>query len=551
MHDHFEAGIRGQRFFFGCLLSTLLVSVCCAQPDKGTPLYEQEPYDEITLTTKYKSQSFRIYPPDPAAVAQRDQDLRVRLLDLPDRYYEISWRDIAEYRRFPEIILKEAKRFIEEKEFDRAFYCLDYLRRETPDLSGLDDAIGDLLFQDAANAYRQGEYAEALSLLDEVRRVTPEKSGLLAASENVADKMFEASVDEGDFLSARSMLAWASTRFGGKMDATVAAWKTRLSALAEEQLQAARQQATAGDYQAAYDTSRAATRTWPELPGLSEFVAEISRRYPVVKVGVTRPARDMDPRRAEDWAARRTGRLRYRTLVEIQGYGPDGGEYLCPVGKVEVAPDSRTITITLQNGSRDSIAELFTGYDLANILLDMARPGGANVVPLWSQLVESIGVEDVYTVKVRLSQPLLNPVSLLQTPLGQLSADDTTGPTNPYYISDGNLQQLRLVLNKNYVGRRPNQLLEIIEVYFDDPAAAVEALLADEIDVVDRLFPGDITNLKRKEGIIVRPYAVPSIHFLVPNFRKPLMQQRAFRRALSTVSAGKRSSSRICWEISA
>ncbi len=261
-------------------------------------------------------------------------------------------------------------------------------------------------------------------------------------------------------------------------------------------------------------------------------MTEISRRYPVVKVGVTRPARDMDPRRADDWAARRTGRLRYRTLVEIQGYGPDGGEYLCPVGKVDVAPDSRTITITLQRGSRDSIAELFTGYDLANILLDMARPGGANMVPLWSQLVESIGVEDVYKVKVRLSQPLLNPVSLLQTPLGQLSADDTTGPTNPYYISDGNLQQLRLVLNKNYVGRRPNQPMEIIEIYFDDPAAAVAALLADEIDVVDRLFPGDITNLKRKAGILVRPYAVPSIHFLIPNFQQPLMQQRAYRRAL-------------------
>ncbi len=224
----------------GCLLVACLVTLCGAQSDDSVPLYQQEPYDVITLTPKYKSQSFRIFPLDAAAVATRDQDLRLRLLDLPDRYYEISWNDVAVYERFPEIILKEARQLIEEKRFDDAFYYLDYLRRETPDLSGLDEAIGDLLFQDAANAYRQGEFAEALSLLDEVRRVTPEKTGLLTAAENVAAKMFEASVAEGDFLAARSMLGWASSRFGGKMDAAVREWKARLSALAEKQLVAAR-----------------------------------------------------------------------------------------------------------------------------------------------------------------------------------------------------------------------------------------------------------------------------------------------------------------------
>ncbi len=510
-------------------------SIAQAQaPDEDLAIYEMEPFDQITLTDKFKNSTHRLYPVEVPPTSQRQpkDKIKVRLLEIPEQYYEIAWEDIQRYDKYPDLVLAESRKLIKAKDYDDAYWHLDFLRNKYPNTRNLEKTIADLIFQDASNAYRRKEFAEALSLLDEAYRNDPSRASTIAATEKVATNMFDNYLATGQFVPARAMVSWAEQRFGRrKMARTIAGWEKKLAERSQRLFQQARAKQQAGELADAYDLSNEAMKVWPETRGLAAFTLALAKRYPVARVGVTRPARDMDPRRAEDWASRRTGRLRYRTLVEIKNYGPDGGEYDCPLGVVEVTPDGREVNIRLKRGN-DAIANLFSGYDLANVLLDMARPGGDAEVPLWSQLAGSIKVEDVFDVNVKLTQPVLRPEALLQTPLVALGTDAELGPTNPYSVKSVSDTELRLVVNDLYAARRSTQPAEIIEKYYGDPAELVRGLLANEIDVADRLFPGDVARLKRDDRVIVRSYAVPSIHFLIPNFKKPLMQRRTFRRAL-------------------
>ncbi len=523
------------RLLIFCLLSWVITTLPCPA-DEPQPIYEQEPYDQITLSDEFENQTFKIYPVELPADRQPNSLLRVRLQDLPDRYYDVAWKDIQRVDKFPEMVLAEANRLVKAKQFDLAFWHFDFLRKEYPDVRGLDQAIANFLIQDAGMAYRQKAYAEALSLLDEANRADPSRKQAVSAAVTVATKMFEKYVADADYVAARSMLSWATKRFGREtISATVQAWEQLLASKAQRNSKPPARPFGLVRIVRLTTNHTSALRVWPELPGLEDFASQVALAYPVVKVGVTRPARDMDPRRAEDWAARRTGRLRHRTLVEMRGYGPDGGEYFCPLGDIQVTPDSREIDIRLQ--PNDAIASLFTGYDVANVLLEMARPGGPDEVPLWSQLAGRISVTDVYAVKVQLTQPVLRPEALLQTPLSEIGRDGgtTAGPTNPYVVDvDGSTaKELRLIRNEQYAARQATQPMEIIEHYYDDPTDLVADLRQGKIEAADRLFPADVETLQRADNVEVRQYAVPSIHFLVPNFKQPLMQLRTFRRALT------------------
>ncbi len=70
--------------------------------------------------------------------------------------------------------------------------------------------------------------------------------------------------------------------------------------------------------------------------------------YPLVRVGVMQLASELDPTRIDNWAARRAGRLVYRTLFEMRGTGPEGGEYDFVLGDYELSPDRLQLVLSLK-----------------------------------------------------------------------------------------------------------------------------------------------------------------------------------------------------------
>ena len=73
---------------------------------------------------------------------------------------------------------------------------------------------------------------------------------------------------------------------------------------------------------------------------------------------------------------------------------------------------------------------------------------------------------------------------------------------------------------------------EIVQRRFPDAAAAATALRRGEIDLVDRLAPWQVKSLAADPELVVQPYALPRLHCLIPNLRRPLGASRTFRRAL-------------------
>ena len=68
---------------------------------------------------------------------------------------------------------------------------------------------------------------------------------------------------------------------------------------------------------------------------------------------------------------------------------------------------------------------------------------------------------------------------------------------------------------------------------FKSASTAVDSLIANNIDVVDRVPPADLDRLKSAPGVRVRPYVLPTVHMLVPKIRGQLENNNSFRQGLS------------------
>jgi len=77
-------------------------------------------------------------------------------------------------------------------------------------------------------------------------------------------------------------------------------------------------------------------------------------------------------------------------------------------------------------------------------------------------------------------------------------------------------------------GRRPS----VIEQIYTSEEEALTALVRGDVDVLQRIAPWQVDRLRRSDGIVVGSYRLPTIHTLVPNYSKPLLRRREFRRAL-------------------
>ncbi len=74
---------------------------------------------------------------------------------------------------------------------------------------------------------------------------------------------------------------------------------------------------------------------------------------------------------------------------------------------------------------------------------------------------------------------------------------------------------------------------EIVERLFRDSAAAVRALQQGDITMIDRVGPWEAAALADSHELIVEPYRPTTLHLLILNLRRPLMQAPMYRRAVA------------------
>jgi len=532
------------------LLITVCIVLCFAEPlCAAVPLYEQDPFDQVTLDENNRNAVLKVLPLDlpnrqvPEKHAPGDV-LVIRLADQPEKKYEVAWESIKKVVLFEQLLLEKAGELYRAGKRDEAYAFYRFLDERYPHTPGLAAAYEDYLFQEAKALHEQKHYRAALAMLRELLRRNPRHPKLEKAMGAMTDKLAERYVADGDYRSARMLVENLSAAFPNHPLAVQ--WTARFRQEAEKLFAEAKKAKQSGDLRQASILSRRILVIYPTLEGAKELADELRKKYPRVVVGVCQPAPDLccgrfggDAGLLTDWATRRTVRLTHHTLTQFAGAAAGGGRYACPLGQIRITENDCKISVQLAPNQQWSNGEAaFSGYDVSRRLLAMADPADAAYQPDWARLFKAVAVHDVFRVDIELAYSYRHPEALLQTvllpyTLSRGSETDRMPSMGMYAFADQSGAETSFVRNVRHAGGNAAQPQEVVEHRFADGAAAARALQRGDIDLLDRIGPRQIPVLQADKNLVVQPYALPLTHCLIPNGRKPLAANSAFRRALA------------------
>ena len=478
--------------WFALLVSALGICLAGRVLAEG-PLFEQDPYDQVTLNENNGGAVLKVQPlalPDRRLPAMPDPDgnLVIRLVDQPDKKYEVAWKAICKVELFEQMLLNKANELLAANNLDEAYDYFRFLEENYSRMPGLAEAHNELLFKQAKVFFGKRQYRNALAVLRELHRRSPQRAKLDSAMGAMTDKLLEEYAAAADYASVRALLGKLAECYPNH--ALLRKWETRLREKAAADLAEAQRARQAGDLHKAAASIRQVMLLWPALDGAKELAGAIDKQYPRVVVGVRQAAADRSaggpgdgmehltrlgcaPRcQARIPKAQRTRRRR----------PPRRAVHLSLSAPTKVDDGRRRITISF-----DSAAAV-SAYDVARGLLAMADRTSPASNPEWSAIFAAVAAPDAKGLDIELAEARMQPQALLDgMPLGEaLSA------AVPYARIEATLAEATYVLNPRYFARSAGQPREIVQRTFADAAAGVTALRRGEIQVLDRLDPWQV-----------------------------------------------------------
>ncbi|MBX9791818.1 MAG: hypothetical protein K2Y37_23085 [Pirellulales bacterium] len=523
-----------------------------SQPaDKPARLIEKDPFDQLvlkdgsTLDTRPLDLPERRMPTNP----RPGEKLRLRLVSEPEQLYEVPWREVADVKFFEQLVLAEAERLLAAGELDEAYEYYDFLERNYVGFAPLAASYQKFLLADAAREQERGNLDYALVLFNELAARNTQAEGLDAALGQLVDRIVARDLERQDYRAAQAALAALERRFAGHE--VVVRRQREFADQANTLANRARQEFVAKHFPEANDLARRAAVIWPASEAAQSVLAELADHYPLVVVGVMQPAASDTPDNsrlnsgassafsADDWSALRVRRLLARELSEFRGPGPDGGEYLCPVGEFATRELGKQLVVQVRPGIELSPASgPLDAFDIVELLLARADPRNRSGNWAWAELLARVAIIDPLHVQVDFQYAHLRPMALLNVPISRRPQAGRTRPGEPpilagYRLGMREAERTQFLSIDDYFAARATSPREIVERNFTKSAGAIDALERGEIVALDRVNPWDLPRLQAIEGVVVQAYAVPTVHCLVVNARRPLLGQRTFRRGLS------------------
>ena len=508
------------------LLLLIVLPAAFAQDDgevTDVPLYEQEPYDLITLKEDKQTYRCRILNLKDRRVPENPRGVEQLELELKGQKYLVRWRDTIEVKIFEDMLLERAEALAAAGQFEAAFDHYQFLRREYPDVQGLEASYRQFVLDEAQAEVSRRQFDRALGLLIALLEEEPAAEGVADLMAAAVDGRVQGAIEGGDFRSAHALVDLLSRRFA--RHASVSTWRQRFQQQAEQLAAKARQALTAGEYSQANELARQAAIVWPALSAARGVLGDVHQRWPMVSVAVTLPFSSDVSLAGGNPAHRRVEPLLRRPLFELRGVHEDGGDYTCTLGEYRPPDVERRLAIKLQP-SGDSASDV-NAYSVSRRLLSAARQGRPVYRADWAQVLAATRVRGVFDVEVSLRQDYVKPEALLQA----VWETTATTPTGAYRPAAG---EKRVVFQQHLTsgGASAPGPQEIVERRYTSSRAAIEALSQGEVDVVARLSPWQAARLRGRGDWQVGPYAAPVVHVLVPNPKSPWLSRRTFRRAL-------------------
>ena len=524
-------------------LQVLFLAICCGAlnvwslASAADPLYQERAFDLIMLDEKNGNTILKVQPLKIAgrampAAGDRAGDLEFELLDRPGERFAAAWSSIVNIRFFEQLVLADAEKLTKDGRSDEALAAYRFLEVKFPKLAGLKDSVESYLWSQIGLAYKAGRQDEALALLVELHGRNPQRKGLSVAYERVTIELVKNRIAAGNYRAARRMLRGLTERFPDTA-AAGAQYQSDLKNQAAKLQGEAKAALAAGKLREAQQASKQMLAIWPALEGGRPLAAEIHAQYPLVTVGVMSPcAAVLSPLSpaVHDWAARRTARLLGRPLLEPRLNENGDLVYRSAFGETSLDKDNQHLTLKMRGGLLwPGSKRPLTAHDVARQLLALADPARSFYEPAWPDLLAGLKTGESQELEMEFRHPQLQPEAWLQTALWPESA---ALPCGPYKLAERTAEQANFVPQAGYFAAEVTQPREIIERTFTDSAAAVLALRRGEISILDRISPWDLRRLATNEEVVVSPYALPTVHLLALNPRRPLLANRAMRRAI-------------------
>lgn len=529
---------RGTSVSLLAMCAVLLILGFSAQrADAQGVLLKVEPFDQVSVSERTGVNTHRIKPvffPEghpPQDPNPRDS-IKVELLDVPGKEYEVQWRVIRDYQQFEDMFLEEANKLLQQKQFDLVYQYIERLRRDYPDHKGIQPLWENFLVQNAFERFQAGSPSEALGILEEAKRLNPDRPNIDRSISNVAQALVGIYVEKEDYAAARTIINRYKATNREAAFPFIAHWENQLNDMASKLRDQSQKAIDAGDERAAYRFGQQMMEVSPTLPGGAEFYNDVIRRYPIVYVATTAGGPIEASPDSLTWGAARDSRLLNRTLCEIVGYGAEGGEYTSPFGTVARSADGQSIALQLRARQTS-----LTGYDLSRQFMTAANQQNRVSTTGFLRLIDTMAVQGVRRLSVQLRVPHVRPEALLRIvpQIGNQSTDQPQ-PNGPYQLVEGEEEEgPHFLIRDDYQLAGPQQPREIIYREVEFTRQGLDAMRSGEIHVIDRLYPATARRLltETRDDLVVEAYRTPTIHVLVPNYENPFLKKRSFRRALA------------------
>lgn len=528
---------------FGCLLAppaTAQIIINYAEkglpPDAGLELLQEEPHDIVFFKESAGSGWVKVHLlpfPNRKIPSKPTGTLKFQIVSIEGRDFAAKWSDIERIDLWEARLERETKERIAQRDFSGAYPFLSILIRDFPNRPGLRQLRSEFIWNNAIDYAKQGNRNATLAMLEELRRYAPEynRSQVLRAIDATFNQLLQTMVDEEKLDLAQRLLARMADDYKGERLTSITRWNQEFLDMAMAKRKEAIAARDSKDYRSARQLARESVYLKPNIPGGKELIKEIDTIYPLVNVGVLQSASVMDPTRIDNWASRRAGRLLYRTLFEMKGAGPEGGEYEFIFGETEISPDRITYDLFLEPEKLYPPLDRINGFFLADVLANRAREETDFYFAPWAAAVSAIGLDGPKNVRCILRRPHVMPNALLQIKVdGSWLGGEPDSPTGAYRVDVLEDDVVRYVLaGEPETATKPR---EIVEVRCASASDAVSKLLQGEVDVLDQLFPADAIRLEKSKQVRVYNYPLPSVHMLVPCSDHPYLAERTFRRGL-------------------
>jgi hypothetical protein len=501
-------------------------------PADDTPIADRPPFDRIIVNDRSKIYTLAVKPLGLTAPVKVENTglLRFELMDRLGQELQLPWTMVQQIVTFEELVVDETKTAFRSGDLDRAFRNLIYLHdHRGDDDPTVKELLEHFLYRDAQLLISEGHDALAVTELEELLRRNPGYVGegpsvieLLAGEYDRQMQQMSAAVDVDRIRAQLETLRRRFPDLPGPLATVVARWERDVRRRGEEFLDEAEKVCRGEDPVRAQILVRQSIHKLPGEARAWELYREVTEKNPLIIVGVGEFSEQPNLMAAENWSARRLGSLLQKQLVDLAGLGEEGGRYEFADGRI-LPTDEFGLVFRLEilTGQASSGATM-TSSQLASRLASLVREGSPDFYFPLAKIIDSIAVIDHARVEVRLRQTFARFESLLRVPY---RTDD----------SDRGVYSLRqssedISVYEPAAGRGSG--LPVVERRFASSGEAAEALLAGEIDVLDRIPPAHIDRLKSDPNVVVRPYLVPSIHVLIPNPRQRYMRDLGYRRSL-------------------